>query len=129
VKAIVIALSNKPDAKPMPEWIAYEVPDTDGVMAVHRVCSWNQQPHRSRWTATHIPSGRSVPVPYWSGQDKAAWYAKEFFDEATKHGIDMTSKEPLDGLPSELRAKLLMVFERVPPDTIPAYSSPGEGNG
>lgn len=125
MKPIRITLSNRPGVKPMRDWLAFEVPDTDGLMAVHQSAHLDGQMHATRWSATHIPSGRSIPVPYWSGMEKAAWYAKEFFDEARRHGIDLSFADPLDGVPEEIRGKLRAVCERTPPDSIPSYVQKG----
>src|SRR5579862_8087438 len=98
MKEITLRLSHRPGMKPMPSWPAFEVPDTEGLLAVHRATWGDSEAHPSNWTATHVPSGCSLPLPVTNDRDLAAGYAAAFYAEAMKIGVDLRTGTPLDTL-------------------------------
>ena len=116
MKEITITLTGRSSTDKSPPWVAFEVPDTCGLLAAHMV-PWGDdwKPHPSRWGITHVPSGLSLPVPYWCGQAMAVWYAQEFFRAARNRGLDIESAEPWTDVPREIRDEMRSVFDRDAP--------------
>lgn len=118
MKKITIKLAETLGTEPMHAWPAFEVPDTAGTLAVHKAAWGGWQEHASRWSITHIASGRSLPAPFWLGEYAAVWYAHEFYDKARSLGIDLASPEPIDGVPKDVQTQLREVFSRTPPESV-----------
>jgi hypothetical protein len=125
VKLITIKLAHRPGMKPMPSWPAFEVPGTQGLLAVHRTPCENGDPHFSHWSATHVPSGYSVPVPANCDRERATWYATTFYTEANQLGVDLRKVAPLDTLEVDKVRRLLGVFCRRPPETVSVAGGAG----